>query len=128
MKRYVDTWTKCIDRRSSSAIVAAVLFCTGAIALIVAPKASAAACASPPTDYGRATVTLSVPSTSTYRIWSRMLVPDSTNNSYLLEVDGSTCFTIGDGGVPVNSWTWADHQSGGAKAQVALSAGNHTVK
>lgn len=96
----------------------------------VPPRSNAAACAAPSSDYGRATVTLNVPSTATYRVWSRIHAPDGTNNSYLLEIDGSTCFTVGDGGIPANSWTWVDHHGSvpSSKMQLNLSAGNHSIK
>jgi chitodextrinase len=59
-----------------------------------------------------------------------MHVPDGSNNSYLLEVDGNTCFTVGDGGIGANAWTWVDHQGGSpsSKVQMNLNAGNHTLK
>lgn len=91
--------------------------------------AHAAAC-TPPSDYGRATATVNVSNSTTYRIWSRMYAPDATNNSYLLEVDGNTCFTVGDNNFSTNAWTWVDHQNGNSasKVQMSLSAGNHTIK
>ncbi len=108
----------------SAVVLLAVYF------LVTAPKASAVACTSPSTDYGRATVALNVGSTATYRVWSRVYAPDSSNNSFLLEIDGNTCFTVGDSGIPANSWTWVDHQGGvqSSKMQLSLSAGNHSLK
>lgn len=95
-----------------------------------AKEVSAAACTAPSTDYGKATATVGVGSSATYRIWSRMYAPDTTNNSYLLEVDGNTCFVVGDNNFSVNNWTWVDYQNGNpaSKVQMALSAGNHTIK
>ncbi len=98
--------------------------------LIAAPKVGAVACASPSTDYGRATVTLNVGSAATYRVWTRLYVPDGSNNSFLFEIDGNTCFTAGDSGIPANTWTWVDYQGGvqSSKMQLNLSAGNHSLK
>lgn len=103
--------------------------CIG-MAATLPQRASAAACSAPSTDYGRATATVNISSTTTYRIWSRVFAPDANNNSYLLEVDGNTCFTIGDGGQAANAWTWIDHQGGNpsSKVQMSLGAGNHSLK
>jgi chitodextrinase len=88
-----------------------------------------AACATPSTDYGKATSTLSVPAAATYRIWSRIMVPDSTNNTYLLEVDGGNCYNVGGGSISANTWVWVDYQSGSTtnKVQQSLSQGNHSL-
>ncbi|HEX8763470.1 MAG TPA: Ig-like domain-containing protein [Candidatus Saccharimonadales bacterium] len=109
--------------------VAGVMLTTGLL-MILPSSASAAACSAPSTDYGRASVTLNVSSAAIYRIWTRILVPDSSNNSFLLEVDGSTCFTVGDGGLSPNAWTWIDYQNGSvaSKIQMNLTAGSHTLK
>jgi chitodextrinase len=92
-------------------------------------NAAAAACSTPATDYGKLTTSLTVPSTTTYRIWSRIMPPDSTNHSYLLQVDGSTCYTVGGAALTANSWTWVDYQSGSNtnKIQQSLAQGSHTL-
>jgi hypothetical protein len=93
-------------------------------------KAHAAACTAPATDYGSVTSTVSISTTGTYRVWSRIMAPDSTNNSYLLEIDGNTCFTVGDSAITANTWTWVDYQNGTANSKInaSLTAGNHTIK
>lgn len=94
-------------------------------------SAKAAACTAPSTDYGSATSTVKVDNTATYRVWSRLMVPDATNNSYLLEIDGTSCFVIGNAAsMPVNTWTWVDYRDGstGTKVSINLSAGDHTIK
>jgi chitodextrinase len=57
------------------------------------------------------------------------MAPDTTNNTYALEIDGQTCFVIG-GTIPTNSWTWVDYQNGAvnSKVQLALSQGTHSLK
>jgi chitodextrinase len=59
-----------------------------------------------------------------------MMAPDTNNNSYLLEVDGGTCYTVGDTGLAANQWGWVDYQSGNTSSKVTmtLSAGAHTFK
>jgi hypothetical protein len=115
-----------------------------AASLFFAPNtANAAGCSAPATDYGTVTSTLSVPTTGTYRVWSRLAVPDTTNNSYLLDIDGTSCFTVGDSaGITTSAgltatpptgtinWVWVDYQAGTStnKINVSLSAGNHTFK
>jgi len=101
----------------------------GGVALSPSPV-QAAACAVPSKNYGTATMQLSIPTAGTYRLWTRMNVPDATNNSYLLEVDGSTCFTVGDSGIAAKTWTWVNYQNGntGSFVSMNLSAGAHTIK
>ncbi len=92
--------------------------------------AAAAACTAPSTDYGTATVTVSVPAAATYRVWTRINAPDNSNNTYLLQVDSSTCYNVGGGSYATNSWTWIAHQNGSTSSKIdtALSQGNHTLK
>lgn len=92
-------------------------------------RANASACAAPATDYGVVTSTISVPATATYRTWSRLMAPDTTNNTYALEIDGQSCYVVG-GALPTSTWTWVDYQNGttSSKVQLSLSQGAHTVK
>src|SRR5882762_452165 len=111
--------------------------CLAALALLlgvvfVSPnKASAAACSVPATSYGAITNTVSIPTAATYRVWSRMSVPDTANNSFALEIDGTSCYIVGgSSSIAPNTWTWVDYQGGTAtnKVQSTLSAGSHTFK
>lgn len=90
----------------------------------------AAACTTPSTNYGTATMQISIPTAGNYRIWTHMLAPNANGDSYLLEIDGGACYVVGDGGVATNAWTWVDHQSGNtaSKITVNLTAGTHTFK
>lgn len=91
----------------------------------------AAACTVPSPDMGIATNTINVPATGTYRVWSRLLVPDTTNNKYSLEIDGSTCVSVGgSSSIPANAWTWVNYQDGNTATitNLALTAGSHTIK
>lgn len=98
--------------------------------LTVSRPAQAAACAAPATNYGSATLTISVPSTATYRIWSRISTPDTTNTTYMMEVDSANCYTVGGNGINPLTWTWVDYQSSGSgnKVQLALTQGSHTFR
>ena len=76
-----------------------------------APKAAAAACA----DMGAGSVSLAVPllpSRGIYTIWSRVQVPDDTHTRYRLEVNGSTCFTVGGSSITPGEWTWVSFENG----------------
>lgn len=112
--------------------------------MVFAPsQALAAGCVSPTTDYGTVTQTVNVPATGTYRIFSRIAVPDTTNNTYLLDIDSTNCYTVGGSsnittspGLTANpptgtiNWVWVDYQNGTttSKIDVSLTAGNHTFK
>lgn len=99
------------------------------LALVAMPRVHAA-CSAPSTDYGSATFSVSIPSTATYRIWSRMLAPSTSSNSYLLEVDGNQCYNVGGSGITANTWTWVAHHGGNGnnKIDLSLSKGNHSLR
>lgn len=107
-----------------------LLFLLGFGFSLISPSKALATCAAPTIDYGTATQTINVSTSGTYRVWSRIMAPDTTNNSFLLEVDGGTCVTVGDSAIAANTWTWVDYQSGNSttKNDLALAAGTHTFK
>ncbi len=83
------------------------------------------------TSLGMVTSTVSVPAgqEGTYRVWSRISVPDQNANSYILRVDGA-CQTMGDAVIAPSTWTWVDYRNGSDvnKATVSLAAGTHKVE
>lgn len=98
--------------------------------LVNTRPAQAAACQTPSQDYGTVTTTIAIPGTATYRVWSRMMVPDTTNTSYLLEIDGANCFVVG-GSMPLNTWTWMASTTSATstgKVDINLSQGSHVFK
>lgn len=106
----------------------------GGAAVIVPQKALAAPCTMPSTDYGVATMNVNIPSTGSYRIWSRMVTPNATDNSYLLEINNN-CYVVGDGTFNQTNWNanasnWVDYQNGTVSNKItpSLPAGNHTVR
>ena len=120
-----------------------VLVSTVSSAGYVAQRSSqvlAAACVQPATDYGQVTnISVAIDTATTYRIWSRMAATDTSNNTYLLEVDGSTCFNVGGSSVPTyangsttrfanNSTNWIATTSTGSAVSLNLSVGTHTLK
>ncbi|HMI09401.1 MAG TPA: carboxypeptidase regulatory-like domain-containing protein [Candidatus Saccharimonadales bacterium] len=105
---------------------------TLALAFVLIPfqhTASAASCA-PVSAIGVSTNEVSVPSDGIYRIWSRVMPTDATNNSFWLEIDGTTCILVGDTPLAANKWAWVDNQQGIAttKIDVTLKTGKHTIK
>jgi chitodextrinase len=116
--------------KRACALGLSALLVAGTSLFFMTNSAKAAACAPPATDYGTASSTVTVGSAASYSIWSQMFVPDTTNNSYLLEVDGTNCFVVGDSGIAPNTWAWVNYQNGNSASKVTLNltAGNHTVK
>lgn len=91
--------------------------------------ASAAACGSEPaSSTGKVTQNISVPSTGTYTIWSRLKAPDTNPVEYKVYVSGE-CFTIGQRALTPNTLTWVDYENGSTsdKATINLSAGTHAL-
>jgi hypothetical protein len=116
-------------QRSKLLLLTAIISISCVLGLLPTGQA-AAACAALPTDKGVDTVSTSVPTDGTYRVWSRIMAPDTTNNSFLLQIDNTTCSVIvGDSAIPANTWTWVDYSAGNSatKINVALTAGAHTV-
>jgi chitodextrinase len=109
------------------AVLAALLL----VVAQVVPVAAQTACPTLPTDKGVVTQSVNVPSTGTYKVWSRIMAPDTTNNSFYLEIDSTTCgVNVGDSSIAANSWTWVDYRDGNGsnKVSVNLSAGTHTFR
>lgn len=111
-------------------IATALVLLAGYFLAVLPTKVSAAACAAPSADYGTASATIKIDTAANYQVWSNINAPDATNNSYLLEIDGNTCFTVGDSAIPANTWTWVDYQNATASSKVRLNltAGDHTIK
>ncbi len=121
-----------IFAKSRAVVLGYLLFVFGALVLITGDKAAAANCSYTGTDYGVVTQTnFTVPSTGTYRIWSRIMPSDTAKTSYLLEIN-SNCYEVGkSASIPANQWTWVDYYGGNTanKVQLSLTAGtNYTVK
>lgn len=96
-----------------------VLPLVAVVAIVGGRPALAAACVQT-TDYGQASGSVTLPGAATYRVWSRIMVPDTTNNTYLLQVNNN-CYTVGGGSLPVNTWVWVAHQNGDTNSKVSLS-------
>lgn len=86
-------------------------------------------CTPPSTTYGTDTMTVSVPASGTYTIWTRLMAPSSAANSILLNIDNTSCYNVGGGSsIPANTWTWVNYNDGSASnaIKLSLSQGNHT--
>ena len=88
-------------------------------------------CPVTPTSQNSITNTVTISENGTYRVWSRLLAPDTANNSYYLQIDGGCAIAVGDStNIPANQWTWVNYQDGiiGTPTQVQLTAGDHIIK
>jgi hypothetical protein len=99
--------------------------------LIIMPGSAVAASCSNSANYGTVGGNLTIPMPGDYILWSRIYVPDTTNNTYQLEVDGTSCFQVGGSStIKANTWTWIDYQNGNATSKVTYNfktAGSHSV-
>lgn len=101
--------------------------------ILFRPQTAHAACPTLDTSNGTATQSITITQAGTYTIWSRIKAPDSTNNSYYLEIDDAIiCGTnVGDSAsIPANTWTWVDYKDGTSSSKITanLSLGSHTVR
>jgi hypothetical protein len=78
----------------------------------------------PPGGAGQSTATLTIPSTGTYSLWSRLMVPSSSANSYYLQIDNGCPYQVSDT-TSTNTWDWVLPQ--GSSTTQSLSAGSHTI-
>jgi chitodextrinase len=95
-----------------------------------AKLASAACSATPDASLGTDSMSVTIPSTGTYYIWTRILAPSTTQDSIYMQVDGGCAVDVGDGtAIPANAWTWVNYQNGStsSKISMSLSAGSHTI-
>ncbi|MEO6513400.1 MAG: Ig-like domain-containing protein [Candidatus Saccharimonadales bacterium] len=122
-------------------IAAGLILATFAVSSVNPVKVHAAACTTPATDYGTVDLSVSIPTAGTYRIWTRMSAPSpsSVNNNYLLQLDGTTCYTVGGTTVPVyasgattyfanDSTNWIAKTTAGAFVDVSFTTGAHALK
>lgn len=109
--------------------IAALQF--GGLNLTFQSSAVSAACANTPDpSLGTVTQSITAATAGTYRVWSRIMAPDTTNNSYYLQVDGGCAINVGDSSsIPANTWTWVNYQDGNTASyvDVTLSQGTHTL-
>jgi len=57
-----------------------------------------------------------------------MLTPDTSNNTYLLEIDGNQCYTVGSA-AQSNTWAWVSRQGATTSSvDVSLTKGAHSLK
>ena len=84
----------------------------------------------PATTYGQVTQSVSVTTAGSYRVWSRIKAPDTTSNSYYLQVDGGCAYVVGDYAIPANTWTWVNYEGGHTDwaIDITLTAGSHQLK
>jgi hypothetical protein len=115
-------------------VVAVGLILLIQLVVLSAPSGAMAATdclSSPNAACGTISGSISIASSGPYRVWSRMKAPDSTSNSYWLQIDGGAGVVVGDSsGIPAGQWHWVDYQSGNAsqKTTATLSVGSHTVQ
>ena len=107
------------------------LFIFGLIFILKNENAQAqTGCAyTPPTNTGRVTLTATT-TAGTYRVWSRIKAPDTTNNSFYLQIDSNCAILVGNStSIPANTWTWIDYRDGTSttKINVNVTAGDHVV-
>lgn len=117
-------WARNISLKQTSFSLFSILAITLAslAAMLASPqKAFAAACTEDGSTYGQVTQTVGIPQTGTYKIWSRIMADsgNAANNSYKLEIDGTTCLTFTATGT---NWIWV------SSTNQSLTAGNHSLR
>lgn len=94
-------------------------------------SAANGACPAPAADYGKDTVSINLPPSSTYRVWSHLLAPSANADSFMMQLDSSQCFSVGGGTqITPNTWTWVDYSDGNTATPIDLAnlaPGSHTL-
>lgn len=94
------------------------------------PALAADSCTPPATTYGSDTVTVTIPLTTTYTIWTRLQAPTGSTSTVLLDVDGTTCYNVGGAAEPASTWNWINYSDADTSStiQLSLSEGNHSFE
>src|SRR4051812_33739656 len=70
-------------------------------------------CPNIPTSGDSVTTTFTVSEDNAYTIWSRVIAPNTSSNSYFLQIDNGCAFNVGDSAaIPANQFTWVNYQDG----------------
>jgi hypothetical protein len=73
---------------------------------------------------------VTVPSTASYKVWTRIMAPDGSNDSVTLQIDNGPPVTVGDKALTPGTWTWVDYEMADEPSKIStdLTAGSHTIK
>ena len=109
----------------------AVLLAGGLVVRSGTAAAVGDACTPSGTTFGTDTMSVSIPSTTTYKIWARVQVPSvSSSSPLLLNIDnasGNSCYAVSGSAVTAaNTWTWVD-VTASLSTPPTLTQGNHSL-
>jgi hypothetical protein len=89
-----------------------------------------AACPAQYDGYGKLTGSFDIKTPGTYTVWSRIQPKSAGKDSFVLEIDGTTCgVVVGDNAaLAANQWTWVDYRDATptSKIKPTLTAGTHS--
>ncbi len=91
-------------------------------AATITPSPTATCTTALPSGTGMATTSITIPSTGSYMLWTRMMAPSSSAHSYYLQVDSGCPYLVSDT-IGTNSWDWVNS----APISLALATGSHTI-
>lgn len=95
------------------------------------PGTALAACAAMPKDKGQVTFSVDIPTTGTYRVWSRVYAPTAAANGFYMQIDQTVCKTVVGNGGPITAgkFTWVNWTDGDTSKifSASLEKGKHTV-
>lgn len=94
-------------------------------------KAQAQTCAYNPNKDTSFISLLTLQESGTYKVWSRIIIPGPSSNSFYLQIDNGCPINVGNStSIPANKFIWVDYQDGDKAKPIllSLSAGNHIVK
>src|SRR5215217_1567158 len=94
-------------------------------------RAQTAACPTLPANTGSSTGTVNISEQGTYKVWTRMMAPNTKRNSYWLQIDDACGINVGDSDtITPNTWTWVAYEDGDTTQTITrdLAQGVHTIK
>jgi len=102
------------------------------LSFVIKSRSVDAACAPITPTYGEVTgLKVTIATSGTYRVWSRMSAPDKDNNSYYLEIGSNVCAkVIGDNSELGQTLKWISYTNNTTNSylDVALAAGTYDLK
>lgn len=128
----VDIFVALMNFTCTRSRIVFILFLLFIVLLLGLPSSiRAQSCPTIPTTAASSTATVEISATADYKIWSRFMTPNSTSNSYYLQVDSQCAIVVGDDQtLPVNTWVWVDYKDGITTNSIVvnLASGTHVIK
>lgn len=118
-----------MTKKKGRVLLVLTLLALPLFALCFSRQAGAATCAAMPTDKGSASVSFTVDSAGTYRLWAHLYAPSSSGNTLALAFDSDcSSLSVGGGTAKAGAFAWLGYAAGTTNpVSVNLASGSHVI-